>query len=582
MFINAEPRSVSNGFEAFVPFHRAELVHHRLVEMTNNDVNAWSVCRPVASSTSGLWDQQIDDFGNENFSVQSPYTEYFQEASLPVPRQPVDCSKASSYTYTPKPQCQPNNNSAVSEQPYEDSASDMNFIQKQSPMLGHDYPQWSLGRGRGSFAEFSKVRNVFKDFPSQASVESNLTTFTPVSSAPQLQASYQDDSLLLGASFNMNRTSPSTAYSSYSPMTTSVDPRSLISCLDNGHGSSTKTGWWPQTLADNRYRDQITGGVPMTYDGLPKCQAEQPQQQYCDLWSTATSGVDDWTAQTIASSTISPKVLTLNVSSTLSSSSGSTQEAMMGLSRPSTITSSSSESSDQSGPETLAVVEPLSRSHRQRQVLPESGPISRRVVPVLPSNDFGSNENNKKRSTKVVKSGNNGRRKSSPGPTTPSTKHLSSWRAGVAAPRPKKIEPKPVTPEPQLSRSNLSQAAATAQAMHHRDAKDDFLVRSKLAGMSYKEIRRQGKFSEAESTLRGRFRTLTKHKAARVRKPEWDDNDIRLLKKAVRKLTLGDPRKSKVPWKQVAEYIADNGGSYHFGNATCRKRWDELQARSDH
>ena len=69
MFINAEPRSVSNGFEAFVPFHRAEVVHQRLVEMTNNDVNAWSVYRPVASSTSSIWDQQIDDFGNENFSV---------------------------------------------------------------------------------------------------------------------------------------------------------------------------------------------------------------------------------------------------------------------------------------------------------------------------------------------------------------------------------------------------------------------------------------------------------------------------------------------------------------------------------
>jgi hypothetical protein len=65
-----------------------------------------------------------------------------------------------------------------------------------------------------------------------------------------------------------------------------------------------------------------------------------------------------------------------------------------------------------------------------------------------------------------------------------------------------------------------------AQAIHHREAKDDFLIRSKLAGMSYKEIRRQGKFSEAESTLRGRFRTLTKHKNARVRKPEWDENDV--------------------------------------------------------
>jgi hypothetical protein len=56
---------------------------------------------------------------------------------------------------------------------------------------------------------------------------------------------------------------------------------------------------------------------------------------------------------------------------------------------------------------------------------------------------------------------------------------------------------------------------------------------------------------------------------------------IRLLKKAVRKLTQGDPTKCKVPWKQVAEYVANNGGSYHFGNATCRKRWDELQGRSE-
>lgn len=72
MFINAEPRIVSNGFEAFVPFHRTASVHQRLVEMTNNDVNAWSFCRPVATSTSSIWDQQVDDFGNENFSVYEP------------------------------------------------------------------------------------------------------------------------------------------------------------------------------------------------------------------------------------------------------------------------------------------------------------------------------------------------------------------------------------------------------------------------------------------------------------------------------------------------------------------------------
>jgi hypothetical protein len=75
MFINAEPRIVSNGFEAFVPFHRAESVHQRLVEMANNDMNAWSVCRPVASSTSSFWDQQLEDFENKSFSVDHPSKE---------------------------------------------------------------------------------------------------------------------------------------------------------------------------------------------------------------------------------------------------------------------------------------------------------------------------------------------------------------------------------------------------------------------------------------------------------------------------------------------------------------------------
>lgn len=51
------------------------------------------------------------------------------------------------------------------------------------------------------------------------------------------------------------------------------------------------------------------------------------------------------------------------------------------------------------------------------------------------------------------------------------------------------------------------------------------------------------------------------------------------MKKAVRKYTTTDDiTRGKIPWKHVGEYIMDNGGSYHFGNATCRKKWDELVA----
>lgn len=136
-------------------------------------------------------------------------------------------------------------------------------------------------------------------------------------------------------------------------------------------------------------------------------------------------------------------------------------------------------------------------------------------------------------------------------------------------------------------------------------AKDAFLVRSKRAGMSYKEIKEKGRFSEAESTLRGRYRTLTKRKELRVRKPEWKTKDVRLiisgvqwtalansipplqlqlLREAVRRYTrstetLSDAnlKYQKVPWKLVGQYIWNNGGSYHFGNATCKKKWAELE-----
>lgn len=72
-------------------------------------------------------------------------------------------------------------------------------------------------------------------------------------------------------------------------------------------------------------------------------------------------------------------------------------------------------------------------------------------------------------------------------------------------------------------------AEASTAAPPPRSEKDEYLVQSKLAGMTYKEIRKQGGFTEAESTLRGRFRTLTKPKEARVRKPEFQEIDVSIL-----------------------------------------------------
>jgi hypothetical protein len=68
MFINARPRFVSKGFEALVPTQRAESLHQRLVEMTNNEVNAWGLVRPVATAADN-WDPNLDEFSAKNFEV---------------------------------------------------------------------------------------------------------------------------------------------------------------------------------------------------------------------------------------------------------------------------------------------------------------------------------------------------------------------------------------------------------------------------------------------------------------------------------------------------------------------------------
>ncbi|CAI7597983.1 unnamed protein product [Penicillium manginii] len=151
---------------------------------------------------------------------------------------------------------------------------------------------------------------------------------------------------------------------------------------------------------------------------------------------------------------------------------------------------------------------------------------------------------------------------------------------------------------------------------HIGDARNTFLVDCKRRGLSYKEIKRFGGFTEAESTLRGRYRTLTKSKDQRVRKPKWSDKDIQLLCEGVELYTenpasphlaaistMGTSPSTrttpasvsplvtsariqqmqshayqapKIPWKQVSEHIWVNGGSYQFGNATCKKKWCEI------
>ncbi|EXJ88373.1 hypothetical protein A1O1_05303 [Capronia coronata CBS 617.96] len=126
-------------------------------------------------------------------------------------------------------------------------------------------------------------------------------------------------------------------------------------------------------------------------------------------------------------------------------------------------------------------------------------------------------------------------------------------------------------------------------------SKDEYLVRCKEQGMSYKQIKESGGFDEAESTLRGRYRALTKPREARLRKPEWGQREIDLLFEGVAHCSKSSTGNllpgtgvdaatisqfvNKVPWKQVAEYM-ENRGAYRYGNATVKKKYLEvLKAR---
>ncbi|KAK1833565.1 hypothetical protein QBC39DRAFT_345522 [Podospora conica] len=120
--------------------------------------------------------------------------------------------------------------------------------------------------------------------------------------------------------------------------------------------------------------------------------------------------------------------------------------------------------------------------------------------------------------------------------------------------------------------------------------------------MSYGAIRKAGGYTEADSTLRGRFRGLTKSVSERKRKPQWTGRDLRLLERAVRTLAQLPPARypdhslvsaaqgqarfgvdlseAKIPWKRVAEWMVGAGASYKFGNSTVCKKWEELVAKA--
>ncbi|KAI5296021.1 hypothetical protein KEM52_006040 [Ascosphaera acerosa] len=129
---------------------------------------------------------------------------------------------------------------------------------------------------------------------------------------------------------------------------------------------------------------------------------------------------------------------------------------------------------------------------------------------------------------------------------------------------------------PNSMAGNFSPTIATDAA----NARDQCLLEGRRQGWTYKDIKRRFNLADSESTLRGRYRSLTKPKENRVRKPVWTPNDIRLLCEAVQVIGTGSKKgDKKAPWTEIANYITSRGGSYCFGNTTCKRKWTSLMAQ---
>ncbi|KAM0436662.1 hypothetical protein ACHAPT_002371 [Fusarium lateritium] len=150
--------------------------------------------------------------------------------------------------------------------------------------------------------------------------------------------------------------------------------------------------------------------------------------------------------------------------------------------------------------------------------------------------------------------------------------------------------------QPALNLTNAQQPAQPANnsnsntrlSIHHirlpaaddRDDMDRYIMECRNIGASYKEIREVGGFKEAESTLRGRYRTITKLPQERVRRPRWTVADARILFTATMEYVnahgLDPTEKLKLPWKSIENRMQQLGVSYRFGYGTLSRMWTRI------
>ncbi|KAF8539514.1 hypothetical protein BDD12DRAFT_837429 [Trichophaea hybrida] len=111
----------------------------------------------------------------------------------------------------------------------------------------------------------------------------------------------------------------------------------------------------------------------------------------------------------------------------------------------------------------------------------------------------------------------------------------------------------PRRPRKPIPNTETTTIAANVEAASEKcEHNDRMLVYYRKQGLSYKTIKTKLNLEEAESTLRGRYRTLTKPKNERLRKPMWSEEDVRLF--FLSDLVPVPARNSTLHWSKKVEH----------------------------
>ncbi|KAF5873457.1 uncharacterized protein Bfra_004917 [Botrytis fragariae] len=534
---------MSNSIEFYFTNHCVvPLTPEPLFEM---DSNAFSVVNPLAAKG---WEQKFESFrDHRNFPLfQNESGELCQDTT------PISENREGNNSSPKTPTC-----AVLHPQRHPSKAHSYsiplhpapNMTQGYGPdsTLGVDYTQMGIDQGRGSFTAFQNCRTSTPLSMGHGSFSGNISTTDR---------------------FSNDNTTPSIDYDDVHKSNT--DRLDTYESLASG--SVTHDGilgdWWSIENGNvmNKINDHLNGMVasyiPIFPHGLPRPQDDE-LENFEETWNDGWVKESEWPPAPFIPSTIKPRALNLSASFTSTASTTTRASSQASAFSPeSTVVTSTSDYT--ASPSAEGLTEDHIPQSRSRHMLPSSRPA--RNDDII-SKRFDEDETATDRPVE----------NRHPSASTPisAIRNTRSHRI-IKNDFEIKHSNVPLTPKNDLLDGKPSSTIGNTPLLT-RFEQNDFLIRSRQAGMSYKAIRSNGNFAAAESTLRGRFRTLTKDKKDRVRQPKWTDNDIQLLSKAVKKLGRSTSKGSEPQWKKVAQYIYDNGGSYHFGYATCRKRWIALK-----